>query len=58
MGIEVIFESGLGLGIDISDEDMVQLGANAASEECLRKSDLLFSSHLYQMKRLIYLKKG
>ena len=59
MGIEVIFESGLGLGIDISDEDMVQLGANAASrEECLRKSDLLFSSTSIPNEEINLLKNG
>tara|TARA_B100000700_G_scaffold83833_1_gene94387 strand:+ start:11400 stop:12512 length:1113 start_codon:yes stop_codon:yes gene_type:complete len=59
IGIEVIFESGLGLGIDISDKDMAQLGANEASrEECLRKSDLLFSSTSIPNEEINLLKKG
>ena len=45
IGIEVIFESGLGKGIDITDEEMANVGAKATSrEDCLRKSDILFSS--------------
>ena len=45
IGIEVIFESGLGKGIDITDEEMANVGAKATSrEDCLRKSDVLFSS--------------
>ena len=58
IGIEVIFERGLGSGIDISDEDMAQLGANPASrEECLRKSDLLFSSTSLPNEEISLLKK-
>tara|TARA_B100000073_G_scaffold335770_1_gene329760 strand:- start:919 stop:2031 length:1113 start_codon:yes stop_codon:yes gene_type:complete len=59
IGIEVIFESGLGLGIDINDEDMDKIGATPKSrEECLKKSDLLFSSTPIPNEEINLLKKG
>ena len=59
IGIEVIFESGLGKGIDITDEEMVNVGAKATSrEDCLRKSDILFSSTPIFEDEINSLKKG
>ena len=59
IGIEVIFESGLGEGIDITDEEMANLGAKASSrEDCLRKSDILFSSSPILEDEINFLKKG
>ena len=59
IGIEVIFESGLGKGIDITDEEMANLGAKASSrEDCLRKSDILFSSSPILEGEINFLKKG
>ena len=59
IGIEVIFESGLGKGIDITDEEMANLGAKASSrEDCLRKSDILFSSSPILEDEINFLKKG
>ena len=59
IGIEVIFESELGKGIDISDEEMARVGAKANSpEDCLRKSDLLFSSSPISENEINLLKKG
>ena len=59
IGIEVIFESGLGKGIDITDEEMANVGAKATSrEDCLRKSDILFSSTPIFEDEINSLKKG
>ena len=59
IGIEVIFESGLGKGIDITDEEMANVGAKATSREvCLRKSDILFSSTPISEDEINSLKKG
>ena len=59
IGIEVIFESELGKGIDVSDEDMARVGAKATSrEDCLRKSDLLFTSTPISEDEINLLKKG
>ena len=59
IGIEVIFESGLGKGIDITDEEMANVGAKATSrEDCLRKSDVLFSSTPIFEDEINFLKKG
>tara|TARA_S200000501_G_scaffold227195_1_gene213020 strand:- start:18169 stop:19281 length:1113 start_codon:yes stop_codon:yes gene_type:complete len=59
IGIEVIFESELGKGIDISDEEMARVGAKAHSrEDCLRRSDLLFSSTPISENEINLLKKG
>ena len=59
IGIEVIFESGLGKGIDITDEEMANVGAKATSrEDCLRKSDILFSSTPIFEDEINFLKKG
>tara|TARA_A100001388_G_scaffold191314_1_gene144001 strand:- start:1480 stop:2592 length:1113 start_codon:yes stop_codon:yes gene_type:complete len=59
IGIEVIFESGLGKGIDITDEKMANVGAKATSrEDCLRKSDILFSSTPIFEDEINSLKKG
>ena len=59
IGIEVIFESELGKGIDVSDEDMARVGAKATSrEDCLRKSDLLFTSTPISEDEINSLKKG
>ena len=59
IGIEVIFESGLGKGIDITDEEMANVGAKATSRvDCLRKSDVLFSSTPIFEDEINFLKKG
>ena len=45
MGIEIIFESGLGEGMDVNDEVLTSLGAKSVSREaCLSKSDVLMST--------------
>ena len=59
IGIEVIFESELGKGIDVSDKEMARAGAKATSrEDCLRKSDLLFTSSPISKDEINLLKKG
>tara|TARA_A100001035_G_scaffold216090_1_gene175931 strand:- start:647 stop:1759 length:1113 start_codon:yes stop_codon:yes gene_type:complete len=59
MGIEVIFESGLCQGIDISDEEMSKIGAKALTrEECLKTSDLLFTSTSITTEEIHLMKKG
>ena len=45
MGIDIIFESGLGEGMDVNDEVFTSLGAKSVSREaCLSKSDVLMST--------------
>ena len=45
MGINIIFESGLGAGMDVNDEVLTSLGAKSVSREaCLSKSDVLMST--------------
>ena len=45
MGIDIIFESGLGAGMDVNDEVLTRLGAKSVSREaCLSKSDVLMST--------------
>ena len=45
MGIDIIFESGLGAGMDVNDEVLTSLGAKSVSREaCLSKSDVLMST--------------
>lgn len=45
MGIDVIFESGLGKGIDVDDSVFSQMGAKPVSREsCISTADILMSS--------------
>ena len=45
MGIDIIFESGLGEGMDVHDEVFLSLGVKSASREaCLSQSDVLMST--------------
>ena len=45
MGIDIIFESGLGAGMDVNDEVLTRLGAKSVSREaCLSKSDVVMST--------------
>jgi len=59
MGIEIFFERGLGTGIDISDEEMQKNGALPASrEDCLSRSDVIFSSEPISFDEIARIKKN
>lgn len=59
MGIEIFFERGLGEGIDVSDEEMQKNGAQPASrEDCLSRSDVIFSSEPISSDEIARIKKN
>ena len=59
MGIEIFFERGLGEGIDVSDEEMKKNGAQPASrEDCLSRSDVIFSSEPISSDEIARIKKN
>ena len=59
MGIEIIFESGLAAGIDVSDSSLSSLGPKAVSrQDCLAQADLLLCSGPLSEDEISSMKKG